>query len=77
MFADADGAVFVPLDVVRAVVELAAEIAETERRHAERARDGVTLRDQLDFATYRRRRAQDPTFTFRDHLREIGGEIEE
>jgi regulator of RNase E activity RraA len=77
VFADADGAVFVPLDVVRAVVELAAEIAETERRHAERARDGVTLRDQLDFATYRRRRAQDPTFTFRDHLREIGGEIEE
>jgi regulator of RNase E activity RraA len=49
VFADADGAVFVPLDVVRAVVELAAEIAETERLHAERARDGVTLRDQLDF----------------------------
>ncbi len=77
MFADADGALFVPLEAVGAVVVLAAEIADTERRQADLVREGVTLRDQLDFATYRRRRDEDPTFTFRDHLRGIGGEIEE
>ena len=36
-----------------------------------------TLRDQLQFSSYRAKRASDPSYTFRAHLREIGGAIEE
>jgi 4-hydroxy-4-methyl-2-oxoglutarate aldolase len=40
-------------------------------------RAGTTLRAQMDFASYLARRATDPSYTFRVHLRGIGGEIEE
>ena len=40
-------------------------------------RAGETLRDQTAFATYLTRRAADPTYTFRHHLRRVGGAVEE
>ena len=36
---------------------------------------GRTLREQLNFGAYLTRRSAEPDFTFRRHLRQIGGAI--
>jgi hypothetical protein len=51
--------------------------SDAERRQAERIRAGVSLRGQLQFATYLAQRQQTPSLTFREHLRAVGGAIEE
>jgi len=76
-FADSDGVVLAPLDSVPMVIETARSIAEVERRQADAVRGGRSLREQLGFQEYLRRRAEDETYTFRDHLRKLGGAIEE
>jgi hypothetical protein len=48
-----------------------------ERRQAEEIRAGKLLREQLQFEEYLARRTGDDTYTFRQHLRLIGGAIEE
>lgn len=75
--ADGDGAIFLPLADRERILERAAEIAETEREQARRVDAGETLREQLAFAAYLAARERDPSRTFREHLREIGGAIEE
>lgn len=50
---------------------------QTEREQARRIRAGETLRQQTAFDDYLARRAADPSYTFRRHLRRIGGAIEE
>lgn len=40
-------------------------------------REGETLRQQTAFDEYLARRDADPAYTFRRHLRGIGGAIEE
>ncbi|MEV6330572.1 RraA family protein [Streptomyces sp. NPDC051909] len=77
VFADDDGVLFVPADRADAVLGTAADIFRTEREQARRIRAGETLRDQTRFAEYLERNAQDPSYTFRKHLRRIGGAIEE
>jgi regulator of RNase E activity RraA len=77
VFADADGAVFVPHDRVDEVLEAARAIHETERAQAEGIRGGETLRDQTRLSEYLERRREDPAYTFRRHLRRLGGAIEE
>jgi 4-hydroxy-4-methyl-2-oxoglutarate aldolase len=77
LFADDDGIVVVGEAIVSAVLDAARQIAETERVQAAAVRAGTTLRAQLDFASYLARHAVDPSYTFRVHLRGIGGEIEE
>jgi regulator of RNase E activity RraA len=77
VFADDDGAVFVPMARVDEVLARASEIGAIERRQAEACRAGTTLRQQLQFADYLRRRAATPGLTFRQHLRRIQGAIEE
>jgi hypothetical protein len=52
-------------------------IRNTERRQAERIRDGVTLREQVGFGAYLEARRERPSLTFREHLRAVGGAIEE
>lgn len=74
--ADDDGAVLVPLGRSAEVAEAAAAIRDTERRQAGRMRAGRSLREQVGFADYLRARAEQGT-TFREHLRRIGGAIEE
>jgi regulator of RNase E activity RraA len=54
----------------------AARIQSVEGAQAERMRSGASLRDQLDFARYRRMQADDPGLTLRRYLAETGGAIE-
>ena len=77
VFADDDGVLFVPGDQVEAVLEAAEAIRRTERAQAERILAGETLRRQTAFDDYLLARAQDPGYTFRAHLRRVGGAIEE
>lgn len=75
--ADDDGAIFFPLEKAEEVRAAAREIAEREHTQAERVRGGESLRSQLAFSQYLERRRKDASFTFRQHLRERGGAIEE
>lgn len=77
VLADADGAMFVPLARLEELVETGRIIIERERAQADRAAEGASLREQMRFADYLSRRARDPSYTFREHLREVGSEIEE
>jgi len=77
VFADDDGVLFVAADRVDEVLAAARKIGETEREQASRMRAGETLRAQTAFDDYLARRADDPSYTFRRHLRRIGGAIEE
>lgn len=76
VFADGDGALFVPAASIEAVLTHAEGIRDTERAQASRSRAGESLRSQLRFAEYLEKRALDPTLTLRAHLAEIGGAIE-
>ncbi|MFJ8473092.1 RraA family protein [Kitasatospora sp. NPDC094011] len=77
VFADADGVLFVPADRVEEVLATAEVIARTERAQAERIAAGDTLRRQTRFEEYLEGRAADPSYSFRQHLRRVGGAIEE
>ena len=55
----------------------ARQIWQAERDQARLIGQGQTLRQQTAFDDYLARRAADPSYTFRRHLRRIGGAIEE
>lgn len=74
---DADGAVFLPRARLVEVVEAAEAIRSTERRQASEMRAGRSFREQAAFAQYLVRRSMDSKSGFREHLRSIGGAIEE
>jgi regulator of RNase E activity RraA len=77
VFADEDGVLFVSVQHIDEVIDAAHSIWQTERKQAERIRSGKKLREQLRFDEYLAKRSNDPNFTFRQHLRDIGGAIEE
>jgi regulator of RNase E activity RraA len=77
VFGDEDGVLFLPVERVGPVLATAAEIRRVERDQATRIRAGETLREQTSFVDYLARRDADPAYTFRRHLRRIGGAIEE
>jgi regulator of RNase E activity RraA len=74
---DDDGVLFVPAARAVDLFRLAETIRDTERRQAERIRAGVSLRSQLQFDSYLAQRQTTPSLSFRDHLRAVGGAIEE
>ena len=74
---DDDGVLFVPATQAGDILTLAETIRDTERRQADRIRAGVSLRSQVQFDTFLARRKQTPSLSFRDHLRAVGGAIEE
>ena len=77
VFADDDGCVFIEHESVEGVLAFGREIWQRERAQAEAIRFGKTLRAQLRFADYLAKRATDRSYTFRQHLRKLGGAIEE
>jgi regulator of RNase E activity RraA len=77
VFADDDGVVFVALDRVHEVLAAARAIQLKEREQALLIGAGSTLRVQTSFGEYLARRAADASYTFRKHLRALGGAIEE
>jgi len=62
---------------VENILSMALSIAQTERQQAQQIQAGKKLREQLRFDEYLARRATDATYTFRQHLRSVGGAIEE
>src|SRR5689334_14137404 len=74
---DEDGVLFVPSRQAEEIFTLAGTIRDTERRQAERIRAGVSLRSQVRFSDYLAQREQTPALSFREHLRTVGGAIEE
>ena len=77
VFADDDGCVFIDGASAEKLLETARTIWQRERAQADAIRSGKTLRDQLRFADFLTKRAADPNYTFRKHLRILGGAIEE
>jgi regulator of RNase E activity RraA len=77
VFADDDGVLFVDEGHLEQVLATAHIIWETERKQADAVRAGTTLREQFQFKEYLSKREHDPTYTFRKHLRKLGGAIEE
>jgi regulator of RNase E activity RraA len=77
VFGDDDGIVFVAAGHAERVLTTATQIWLTEREQARRINEGETLRKQTDFDDFLARRAADPSYSFRKHLRRVGGAIEE
>jgi 4-hydroxy-4-methyl-2-oxoglutarate aldolase len=77
VFADEDGVVFIPSARLYEVLDAARAIRQIEREQASRIAAGETLRAQTTFDQYLSLRASDSSYTFRQHLRQIGGAIEE
>jgi regulator of RNase E activity RraA len=77
VFADDDGAVFVGEGELADVLREAEAIIAMERRQVELARQGTGLREQFGFEDYLARRAANPAYTFREHLRQRGNAVEE
>jgi regulator of RNase E activity RraA len=77
VFGDDDGVLFVAAERAEEVLATAHQIWQTEREQARKIRAGETLRRQTAFDDYLARRDADPSYSFRRHLRRIGGAIEE
>jgi len=74
---DDDGVLFLPAARAAELFTIAETIRDTERRQADQIRAGLSLRRQLQFDRYLARRDQAPSLSFREHLRSVGGAIEE
>jgi 4-hydroxy-4-methyl-2-oxoglutarate aldolase len=74
---DANGVLFLPMARAEEIAMIARSIRDTERAQAAKMRHGTSLRAQLQFSDFLARRSSNPATTFRDHLRRIGGAIEE
>lgn len=77
VFADDDGVLFVSNQKIEELLSTACTIYQTERKQAEAIKNGKKLREQLSFGEYLHKRATDPSYTFRKHLKALGGAIEE
>ena len=76
VFADVDGVVVVAHAELGRVVAAARDIATREQAQATRLMKGERLHSQLHVDAYVTRRQNDPGYTFRQHLKSLGGAIE-
>ena len=76
VFADLDGVVVVSRASLPRVIAAARDIATRESAQAARLLRGERLWAQLQVEAYLTRRQNDPAYTFRDHLKTLGGAIE-
>jgi len=74
---DVNGVLFLPMARAEEIAMIARSIRDTERAQAEKMRHGTSLRAQLQFSDFLARRSSNPAATLREHLRRIGGAIEE
>lgn len=77
VFADDDGVVFLAESHLDSTLEIASNIREQERLQAQKISEGENMRKQLYFKDYMEKKKKNPKYPFREHLREIGGAIEE
>ena len=77
MFAHDDARVFVSGKRIEELLRVAYEIRKRERSQAKAIKNGHSLHEQLEFARYLEKRATDTSYTFREHLRNKKGAIEE
>ena len=74
---DPDGVLFLPTESLQQIIAVASGIRETERKQARDMRAGKSLRQQTRFSEYLSARTANPALGFREHLRKLGGAIEE
>lgn len=74
---DCDGVIFLPYDRLSEIVPAAEAIRDTEHRQAEIMNGGKSLRQQLAFSEYLAEHRRNENYGFREHLRKIGGAVEE
>lgn len=77
VLADDDGVMFIPEGRTQEIIDTANQIYTTERQQAEKLKAGISLREQFKFNEYLQERDKDYEYTFRKHLRKLGGAIEE
>lgn len=77
VFADDDGVLFFPWRETERILAAAGKLWLTERNQAGALHAGVRLREQFQLSAYVAKRRENPQLTFRQHLREIRGAIEE
>ena len=75
--ADDDGAIFFPAARLDELAAAARTIRDVETVQAQLVEKGTRLREQLRLREFVERRAREPGFTFRDHLRNLKASIEE
>lgn len=73
---DDDGMILIAAERAREVFDHAGTIRDTEQAQALRMREGVSLRDQVQFDAYLATRATNPALTFREHLVALKAAIE-
>jgi len=76
IFADIDGVAVVSQADLARVVAAARDIATREQAQAQRLLKGERLRDQLQLDAFVARRQNEPDYSFRDHIKSLGGAIE-
>jgi regulator of RNase E activity RraA len=74
---DVNGVLFLPVVRAEEIATIARSIRDTERSQAGKMLRGTSLRTQVRFSDFISHRSSNPASTFRDHLRRIGGAIEE
>ncbi|MHA2251851.1 MAG: RraA family protein [Candidatus Kariarchaeaceae archaeon] len=77
VFADDDGVIFVAEAHLESTLDIATSVRTQERMQAQKISDGENMRKQLQFEKFMEKKQMNPNYTFREHLREIGGAIEE
>ncbi|MGD8755713.1 MAG: RraA family protein [Desulfobacterales bacterium] len=76
VFGDDDGVVFALQKDLENIISVARTIAEIEQSQAQNIKNGKTLSQQVKFEKYLKKRAKNPSYSFREHLLKIGAAIE-